>query len=321
MSTKTLIVCPGLRDPFRAKNVEIRTTSPEKLRTLFKRWLGRRIIDLRGSSPEALPDVTLGPALTGIHAMRDWRPDQVLMPYQQGPDMDFRIPACQHVFAQLLPKASPETFVPVPVAVANPADYGRVWRPLHEALEDRLSGHVDADVRILLGPGTPAFNLGLFLFRYRVMPTAKLYQVLNPDDVEAASAKLEADWKLPVLLPLDKPGETLPDLRFDGKDTPEIERLRALVKDLERRAALAETGRDVGAEMPVVGAMSPAEELEMLNDKQRLDQRRYLLAKLLELEAATAEERAPSQEQAAKLLGISRQGFAKGLKSHGIGWP
>lgn len=249
--------------------------------------------------------------------MRQWRPDVVLLPYQQSPEMDYRIPACQHVFSRLVPKMRPEHFVPVPVKVANPADYGKVWRPLHEALQGHLLPHRDTDVRILLGPGTPAFNLGLFLFRYRVMPSAKLFQVFNPDDVEVTKTKFEADWKLPVLVALDKPGETLPDLIFAGQEAPEVVNYRSRLAELEAelarvRAALAVAENGVGGSV-----LTPEQELQLHRDPGR----KFALARLVEVNNARNEGRAPSQKRAGELLGITRQGFAKGLKDHGLSWP
>jgi hypothetical protein len=321
---KVLIACPGYRDPFVCPGHDVRPSSAAPDREAANQAITdvssrlRHRFDWTRLEEAASP----GPMLTALRALEqhhNWMPDRVIAPFLPSPDMNVRLSALARILEALKVQMKP-----LPMESVRIAEYGSARECLMRALSSELRTLVDAErtnLKILVGPATPALNFALLLLPYSVLPNAEVVQVLNPVDLQQANRKIEAEefQRRPIAF-LRPDGQSLPYLQVDETPSPEVLQLRKELATMRHKLDLAET-RAERADRGEVAAPDPI-------TAQAERQKQWLLAALEEeLAAAAAESRKPNPRLAAQAFGrlrgdaITRQGFLDRLEANQIALP
>lgn len=337
---RVLIACPGYRDPFTPPGADVRPNFSEGKRTDS----GKAILDkatkfrhgVTWNSFEAEPGLRLGPILTAIREMSisGWTPDTLIAPYVVSDDLVMRVSALQKVVPHLLGREKaegqpelPYGFVALGIEEAQVAEYGVMYAALRLALAERLPEQENreklgilrtlevSDVRILVGPSTPALNFSLLLLPYSHLPKATAWQILDPRDLSQTREGLEGDWPQKCLRELKSDGFSLPYLQIQGEEPPVAKNLRMRIQELE-----AEVGELRAKAVASDVDLSSYQSLNVKEVARDMTSAKLRAAIAEEQRLALEEGRKPKVENAAAIYGTSRQTFQNHLKGAGINW-
>jgi hypothetical protein len=307
---KTLIACPGLRDPFWSERRHVRDAQTSIWMEEVAARQPATGFDVKALQEFAYP----GPLLTALLYLRDcesWSPDRLLLAFAPSDDMNPRIAMCQRLYGRLDIQIEL-----IRLENVNVAQYGSAYNGLKRGVEEYFRPGDDGEWRILTGPGTPQLNLGLIALPYNLGMQAELFQALDPSRVHEQGVRLET--VLPrYLTRLEFDGESMPRLRIEDGVDPEVVRLGEMVEALQSENHLL-AAKLQEAE---IGGSSEDSLLPLEGEVLQMERRRTAAAIAREREAAAGEGRRATKERAAQLLGLkSRQALDRVLQRTGLTW-
>jgi hypothetical protein len=306
MSRRVLVSFAGMRDPV--------VDGPEKIEEFLKpdsldpeRFDRQSLRKLHSSS-------NLGPICTALMAFgKAWSPDEVYVLYVPSDEMNRRVGAlCQLLPAITRLQGRDSRVTASELEIDNVADYGLVWNRAKSVLRTLIASADDIDCRLLVGPGTPQMVVATILMPYADMRGAQLWQVMDPKKVHEAMAKRKIESAGPMYAKCLEFGTDLPILTVEGMEADVVADLRKRIAELENEVKLLR----MHPAAPRQETAAPQWKEYKSAERRRVCEN----AVRLERQAALKEGRKPSMERAAKPLGLTRQAFAKALKSLGIDW-
>lgn len=314
---KILACCPGMRDPIAPLRTDVafdaRTYDAPSRRKDLLRWLQdtTRVLERGATSLEDIKRVCEeGPVLTALLALRSegWTPGRLWLCYVPSSgevrDLETRLDCTRRLALRLAEVQGERLDVEFKALDANtPALYNGMVAAMRETLSTAVSdlpgGGVGADLRILVGPGTPQQNFGMMAFAGS-RPGTAVMQVMNPRD-EIPGGR--------VLHRLTLDGLELPALSSLGEEVPLVKELRSRVRDLEKLNSALERAQSNHSGDRVV-----------FDEAFRLSDHMAALEKSVVAQAiAETSRRGPvNQTTLATVLGVTRQAMPKILLRVGI---
>lgn len=311
-----LIAAPGLRDPFVPNNHDVRPeAAPSKHQETIREMervavAFENLPELKTLEERASP----GPLMTALYQMNrtDWVPDVVLLLFRADALMSPRVGLLQRVGPTFLNVLSGREAKIWPRGdLPDVFEFGGTWNGIRDVLRgdsDLFEPESGNNIRILLGPGTPALSFGLLLLPYSLMPQATIWQIKHPEMVRRSANPAFAESGVSLIeLPMD--GICLPHLSLDGGAAPAVRELRCGLDRCE------DENRRLRAELSSLQiADGDQPEFESFEACERWYCQR-LIAK------GDPSGKKLTQERAANLHGdITRPGFQEKLKRLGIQW-
>lgn len=326
MAERILLIAPGLRDPFWTAEHDPRSYDNSEKRAAFRRFLDvttQRAHARLGEAAAALDEAKVlpGAVITSAHllaASLRWTPDRVVLFFVPDEDMNPRVAALQEILPSMVQNESLKVDVAA-LENTDAAQMNSVIRSFRESMRSADLGFLfeeDADIRIVMGPSTPALNIGLFMLPYEYFAGAKLYQALHPADV-ARGPRLDSVPKT-YLKELPVGEEGLPHLSVEREAPAEIRRLRRERDVLQSKIDLltAEGGRAVP---PAESETAECATWSDLEEAQRAERRAFLERAIREEKRRAVEAgRAPQLTGLARAIGEKHQNTGNYLKRHGL---
>lgn len=273
---RVLIAAPGFRDPFWCEAHNIRPEDEAVKKAAAQEWL-RRVGEAWRQGPpittftEKSSEPREGPVLSALAAFARlaWVPDTVYLVYANDAagDMLARYVACQRVVPHRLAHLAgvsgeelPGGVQPAEMDGASVARYGDAYQSVRRALAAigrAAAKSSDAEVRVLVGPGTPAVNFAMMLFAYDMLPRAALWQSLNPRLAPEGVEEIRRD------------GTMLPILRVDGDAPKQLEDANRRIQELELELRAANLASPPVSSGPGAGSLTALQEGARSEDFRR----------------------------------------------------
>jgi len=298
--TKLLLTCIGKRDPIDENDSAAKQS--------LSRLLAAPVERIWEVSSHKLH---FGPILSALLCGHPWLPDEICLAADLS---DEEMLGHYRKCVSALQRLGRFNVRPIDLSAVRVAQYDDAIPELERRVRLELNGRLlrNSEVRILLGPATPALNTAMALLSRTILPQASLYQILDPTKVAKHKPESVAvdDYAFRKV--------ELDGVTVEGTGTQREMRLRLEVQSLE-----AEIARLKSDAFPP--AMAGSAWSDNLREARELyDQhRRTVCARAVatELAAALSEGRQPEVQRAATLVGLERRHFAQILKRAGLDFP
>jgi len=241
-----------------------------------------------------------GPVLTALSSFRslNWEPSKVIIVFVPSAPLNERVSEMQRV----LHSHGTQYEHSMLDGVSDPSDYAACTA----ALTPRIfpANLHKSDVRILIGPGTPALNFALLAFQQIHLPTARLWLVKNPSD-RLQSIRLESSTV-----------QCVSEIKLGTPKLPRITQEHSTTRELELERELARLkNQNLQQDLDTASSTLPTDRVLTIGEMEEL----YRLNVIRAITQLTHElQRAPSHAKIAELLNCSKQNVQHYLKSKGI---